>query len=248
MAVVDAKVVQDMANVRSPGRRPRMRRLHPWPVRLMHWANALAVVMMIGSGWRIYDNDPIFSFISFPVPFTLGGEPGLTFKLNGDAGFGNALLWHFAFMWLLVVNGIAYVTYGVFTGRFRRMLWPISARELLKTAKDALGFKLTHSDITTYNAVQRVLYVGVILALIVIVAAGLAIWKPVQLHVITALLGGFQGARLVHFLAMLAIVAFLVVHVALSLIEIRTLKAMVTGGPMVQAPLRPASFHAVPGE
>jgi len=248
VAVVDSKAVHDMANARSPTLHPRARRLHPWPVRLMHWANAVAVLIMIGSGWRIYDNDPIFSFINFPVPFTLGGEPALTFRLHGDAGFGNALLWHFAFMWLLMVNGIAYLTYGVFTGRFRRMLSPISLRELLKTAKDALSFKLTHDDLTAYNAVQKVLYVGVILALVVIVVAGLAIWKPVQLHVLAALLGGFQGARLVHFLAMLAIVAFLVVHVSLSLIEIRTLKAMVTGGPIVPAAVRPAPFHPVPGE
>ena len=134
MAVVDAKVVQDMGNARSPILHVRTRRLHPWPVRLMHWANAVAVLMMIGSGWRIYDNDPIFSFINFPVPFTLGGEPALTFRLHGDAGFGNALLWHFAFMWLLVANGMAYLTYGVFTGRFRRMLWPISLREGLLSA------------------------------------------------------------------------------------------------------------------
>ena len=211
----------------------RTRRLHPLPLRLMHWVNALAVVMMIGSGWRIYDNDPIFTAINFPVFATLGGEPALTYRLHGDAGFGNALLWHFAFMWLVVANGAAYVTYGVVTGRFRRMLWPIRPGEVLATARDALTFKLRHDDLTTYNAVQKLLYVGVILALVVVVTAGLAIWKPVQLHWITALLGGFQGARLVHFLAMLAIVAFLVVHVTLALIEVRTLAAMVTGGPRV---------------
>ncbi len=199
----------------------------------MHWVNALAVVMMIGSGWRIYDNDPIFSAINFPVFATLGGEPALTYRLHGDAGFGNALLWHFAFMWVVVANGAAYVAYGVVTGRFRRMLWPIRPGEVLATARDALRLKLKHDDLTTYNAVQKLLYVGVILALAVVVTAGLAIWKPVQLHWITALLGGFQGARLVHFLAMLAIVAFLVVHVSLALIEARTLVAMVTGGPRV---------------
>ena len=212
---------------------PRTRRLHPLLLRLMHWVNAVAVVMMIGSGWRIYDNDPIFPAINFPVFATLGGEPALTYRLHGDAGFGNALLWHFAFMWLVVANGAAYVTYGLVTGRFRRMLWPIRPTEVLATVRDALRLKLKHDDLTTYNAVQRLLYVGVILALAVVVTAGLAIWKPVQLHWITALLGGFQGARLVHFLAMLAIVAFLVVHVALALIEVRTLVAMVTGGPRV---------------
>jgi len=76
----------------------RWRRLHPWPVRVMHWNNALAVVMMNGSGWRIYNNDPIFPAIYFPIALTLGGNEELTYKLHGDAGFGNALLWHFAFM------------------------------------------------------------------------------------------------------------------------------------------------------
>lgn len=213
----------------------------------MHWTNAVAVLMMIGSGWRIYNNDPIFSFIHFPIPVTLGGDEALTFKLHGDAGFGNALLWHFAFMWLLVVNGLAYVSYGLATGRFRRMLWPIRPTELLATVKDALRFKLGHDDLTMYNAVQKTMYVGVILALITIVAAGLAIWKPVQLHQLTALFGGFQGARLVHFFAMWAIMLFLAVHVSLALLVPQTLKAMVTGGPAV--PVTPVfGPSAVPGE
>ena len=213
----------------------------------MHWTNAVAVLMMIGSGWRIYNNDPIFPFINFPIPLTLGGEEALTFKLHGDAGFGNALLWHFAFMWLLVVNGIAYMSYGLATGRLRRMLWPIRPAELLATVKDALRFKLGHDDLTMYNAVQKTMYVGVILALITIVAAGLAIWKPVQLHALTALFGGFQGARVVHFLAMAAIVLFLAVHVSLALLVPQTLKAMVTGGP--QVPVTPALIPSqVPGE
>ncbi|MCW6511542.1 cytochrome b/b6 domain-containing protein [Hyphomicrobiales bacterium BP6-180914] len=214
----------------------------------MHWTNAVAVLMMIASGWRIWNNDPIFPAIEFPVTWTLGGEPALTYRLHGDAGFGNALLWHFAFMWLLVLNGLAYLAYGVVTGRFRRMLWPIRPADLVATIKDALRFKLGHDDVTMYNAVQKVLYVGVMAALVVIVAAGLAIWKPVQLHWLTALFGGFQGARLVHFLAMSAIVAFLVVHVALALLVPRTLLAMVTGGPSVPARRLPASLHTVPGE
>ncbi len=145
----------------------RWRRLHPWPVRVMHWSNALAIVMMIGSGWRIYNNDPIFPAIYFPTALTLGGNEELTYKLHGDAGFGNALLWHFAFMWLLVINGLAYVTHGPVTGRFRRMLLPLLPRELLATIDTALHFKLSHDDLM-YNAVQKTMYVGVIAALAVI--------------------------------------------------------------------------------
>ncbi|UDL93098.1 cytochrome b/b6 domain-containing protein [Lichenihabitans sp. PAMC28606] len=222
------------------------KRLHPWPVRVMHWLNAIAVIMMVGSGWRIYDNDPIFSQINFPVPVTLGGLPSLAYHLHGDGGFSNALLWHFTFMWLLVLNGVGYVAYGLITGRFRRMWWPIRPREVVAAVIDALHFKLDHEDVTTYNAVQKAMYVGVLTALIVIVAAGAAIWKPVQLHWLVALFGGFQGARLVHFLAMVAIVAFMAIHVLLALLVPRTIKAMVFGGPRVPAS-QPTS-HLMAGE
>ena len=239
--------MQDTLTDQYTGRNGGSRPLHPWPVRAMHWTNAVAVLMMIGSGWRIYNNDPIFSFIHFTIPLTLGGDEALTYKLHGDAGFGNALLWHLAFMWLLVVNGLAYVGYGVATGRFRRMLWPIRPTELFATVKDALRLKLGHDDLTMYNAVQKTMYVGVILALMTIVAAGLAIWKPVQFHGLTMLFGGFQGARLVHFLAMLSIVLFLAIHVSLALVVPQTLKAMVTGGPAIPVAPRPVR-SAVPGE
>jgi thiosulfate reductase cytochrome b subunit len=191
--------------------------IHPLWVRITHWINALAIFVMIGSGWQIYDASPLFSFIAFPRELALG---------NWLAG---ALLWHFAAMWILVINGVVYVSLGLLTGRLRRKLLPIRPREVLADLGAALRGKLSHDDLTVYNAVQRLLYLGVILAGVVIVASGLSIWKPVQFKYLTALFGGYDTARYVHFFAMASIVAFLAIHIALALIVPKSLRAMIAG-------------------
>ncbi len=191
--------------------------IHPAWVRICHWINALAILVMIGSGWQIYDASPLFDGLHFAKSVALG---------NWLAG---ALLWHFAAMWVLVVNGIVYVTLGLATGRFLRKLLPITPRAVFADAKAALVFKLSHDDLSRYNAVQKLLYAGVILVGVVIVLSGLAIWKPVQFHELTALFGGYDFARYVHFIARAAIVGFLIVHVALALLVPKSLRAMITG-------------------
>ncbi len=191
--------------------------IHPLWVRITHWINALAILMMIGSGWQIYDASPLFSFLEFPRQIALG---------NWLAG---ALLWHFAAMWILIINGVVYVSLGLLTGRFRRKLLPIRPREVLADFTAALRGNLSHEDLTVYNAVQRLLYLGVILAGIVIVASGLSIWKPVQFKYLTAFFGGYDVARYVHFFAMASIVGFLTVHIALALIVPKSLRAMIAG-------------------
>jgi len=207
------------STVRADERAQGGRRLHPWPVRIMHWTNAVAMIVMIRSGWGIYNDSVIFGFLHFPKAIKLGGWAA------------ESLLWHFAGMWLLALNGLAYLIYGVVTGRLRERLLPIRVSELIQTVRDTLHFKVEHSDLTTYNAVQKVLYIVVILAGVSQVVTGLAIWKPIQFSGLVSLFGGFQGARLVHFLGMGIIVGFLVVHVALSLLVPSTLWAMLTGGP-----------------
>jgi len=190
--------------------------IHPGWVRVCHWVNALAILVMIGSGWQIYDAAPLFRF-EFPKAIALGNW------------LGGALLWHFAAMWVLVINGFVYVTLGLATGRFRRKLLPIYPSQVFADAKAALTFKLAHDDLSHYNAVQKVLYTGVILCGVLIVLSGLAIWKPVQFQELTALFGGYDVARYVHFFAMSAIVGFLVVHVALALLVPKSLRAMIVG-------------------
>lgn len=190
--------------------------IHPLWLRITHWINAVAMSVMIMSGWQIYNASPLFPFV-FPREITLGGW------------LAGALLWHFAAMWLLAVNGLVYVTLGLLTGRFRRKLFPISARAVIADLRAALTFKLSHADLSVYNAVQKLLYLGVILAGFVVVLSGLAIWKPVQLQTLTAVFGGYEAARYVHFAAMAAIVGFLVVHVTLALLVPKSLRSMITG-------------------
>ena len=190
--------------------------IHPVWVRVTHWINVVAMIVMIGSGWEIYNASPLFPFV-FPRGITLGGW------------LAGALLWHFAAMWLLAVNGLVYLVLGVLTGRFRRKLVPIRPSEVLSDARAALTGKLNHDDLSVYNAVQKLLYLGVILAGVVIVLSGLAIWKPVQLQELTALFGGYDAARYVHFFAMATIVGFLIVHVIMALLVPKSLRAMITG-------------------
>ena len=133
-----------------------------------------------------------------------------------------------AAMWLLTANFAMYVGYGLMTGHIRRRLLPLHPREIWRDAMLALRFRLPH-DTSHYNAVQRLLYVLAGCGIALAIASGLAIWKPVQLYPLTALLGGYEFARRVHFLAMAWIAGFIVVHLALVAIVPRTLPPMLTG-------------------
>ena len=195
------------------------RRLHPLPVRIMHWINAFAMIVMILSGWGIYNDSVIINGLHFSGFLRLGSWAA------------QSLLWHFAGMWLLVLNGLCYLVYGVVTGRLRERLLPIRVGEVIQTVRDTLHLHIDHSDLTIYNAVQKLLYIIVILAGVSQVVTGLAIWKPVQFSGLVSLLGGFQAARLEHFLGMTVIVGFLALHAALALLVPSTLRAMLTGGP-----------------
>jgi thiosulfate reductase cytochrome b subunit len=197
------------------------RKLHPLPLRIMHWINALAMLLLIGSGWKIYNDEVLFGWLHFPEWITIGGEAQ------------GALQWHFFAMWILGFNGLAYLVYGFSTGRFRRMLTPLSIKEILSNIRDALRLKLSHDDLTKYNGVQKMLYIGIIIVGILQVLTGLAIWKPVQFSELAALFGSFQSARILHFVGMAAIVGFVLVHVALALLVPQTLVGMITGGPKV---------------
>jgi thiosulfate reductase cytochrome b subunit len=190
--------------------------IQPAWVRTVHWINAVAIVLMIMSGWQIYNASPLFDF-KFSGNITLGGW------------LGGALLWHFAAMWLLMVNGLVYLTLGFATGRFRKKLLPITPAGVIADTKAALTFKLSHVDLSQYNNVQKLLYAGIIVVGFVIVLSGLSIWKPVQLQYLTALFGGYDVARYVHFVCMAAICAFLVVHVVLALLVPKSLRAMIIG-------------------
>jgi thiosulfate reductase cytochrome b subunit len=184
-------------------------------VRVTHWVNAYAMICMIMSGWAIYNASPLFAF-RFPVWATLGGW------------LGGAIAWHFACMWLLTGNGLSYVGYGLISGHFRRTLLPLWPNEVLRDAHAAARLRL-HHRMDEYNAVQRLAYVGVLMLGALAIASGLALWKPVQLSGLTRALGGYEVARRVHFVVMVGIVAFIMLHLMLVILVPRTLPSMVTG-------------------
>lgn len=192
-----------------------VRRIHPLPVRLTHWLNALVMVAMFMSGWGIYNASPLFGF-HIPTWATLGGW------------LGGAIAWHLAVMWVLMANGLFYLLYSLGT-RHRRALRPEPLAAVWRDANDALHLRLAHR-LGHYNAVQRLLYCAVLAAGVLLVASGLAIWKPVQLYWLAELFGGFDVARYVHFFAMSAVAAFVVVHLLLVLMVPRTLWPMISDG------------------
>ena len=190
---------------------------HPLPIRIMHWIGAPTVICMVLSGWAIYNASPSLPF-TFPRWMTLGGW------------LAGGIAWHISVMWVLFADGIAYLLYGFASGHFRRDLFPLSLRAVIGTMVAAFTGRLGHS-LGHYNAVQRLLYAGVIVLICVQVVTGFAIWKPVQLAWLTDLFGGFPIARGIHLATMIGIVLFLVVHLTLVVIFPRTLVAMVAGTP-----------------
>lgn len=197
----------------------RKKPIHPWPLRITHWLNAIAIVMMIGSGWQIYDASPLFNF-TFPPLVTIGGW------------LAAGIAWHLAFMWLLVVNGLIYFAWSIASGHYRK-LFSLTPRAVWRDFSAAITFRL-HHETGVYNAVQKLLYAIVLLAGVMIVISGLAIWKPVQLWFFCDALGGYVIARYVHFFCMAVIVAFFAIHLALVLLVPKTLPPMITGGAQKQ--------------
>jgi thiosulfate reductase cytochrome b subunit len=208
---------------------------HAWPVRLAHWIMAASVLVMIGSGWRIYNASPIFPF-RFPDWATLGGDVEAALALHNDPGVATAIAWHFAGMWTLALSWLGFVVWGIAAGHFWRDYLPVGPRSFWRDFTAALRFRLAHR-LGEYNAVQRVFYWGVLAALLGLMVSGLAIWKPVQTYPLERLFGGFEGARVVHFLLMTAVCGFVAVHLVLVALVPRTLLAMVLG--RATAPAKP---------
>lgn len=190
--------------------------IHPLTIRVTHWINAIALTLMVMSGWRIYNASPLFDF-RFPESVTLGGW------------LAGALQWHFAAMWLFAINLAIFVGYGILSGRFRRRLLPVTPRGVATDLAVFARGRLSHADLSVYNGVQKIAYIGAMIAMIVLILSGLAIWKPVQLQGLTALMGGYEGGRLVHFFAMAAVVGFTAVHVLMALAVPKSLIAMIRG-------------------
>ena len=190
--------------------------VHPLWLRICHWLNALAMLIMVTSGWRIYNASPLFNF-TFPAELTLGGW------------LGGALQWHFAGMWLFGINGVIYLLINIFSGRLKHKFWPLSPRALANDFIAALRGKLAHEDLSHYNTVQKLAYLFVMIDGIILVSSGLVVWRSVQFPLLRELLGGYDNARFIHFYAMSAMVGFVVIHLIMVALVPRTLLAMLRG-------------------
>lgn len=189
--------------------------IHPLFVRITHWINAYAAIAMLMSGMRIYNASPLYEF-RFPAELTLGGW------------LAGALSWHFAVMWLLVINGIAYLLYGIFSGHFIRKMLNIGAMSAYRNIKLEMKYLLLHGT-GEYNIIQRLLYVLVIWDVILLFFSGLALWKPVQFQRLTDFIGGYEQARYIHFYGMVILAVFIIIHVSLAFAVKGTIKSMFTG-------------------
>lgn len=194
----------------------RREAIFPLWLRLSHWLNAVGVIVMVMSGWRIFNASPFYG-ITFPGSFTLGGW------------LGGALKWHFAAMWIIFLNGLFYLVANLVSRRLFTRFFPLSPKAVLRDALAAFTGELSHDDLRAYNAVQRAAYLFVMLDLFVLVLSGLVLWKSVQFPLLRDLMGGYDVARRIHFFAMAGLVAFFVVHVVMTALVPRTLVAMVRG-------------------
>ncbi len=214
---VSMRSVLDHQTARQYVQERTLRTVQPLWLRITHWVNAFAILVMVTSGWQIYNASPIFKALTFSPAITLGGW------------LGGALQWHFAAMWLLVANFIVYLAMNVATGRLRRRMFPLSIKSVLGDAFAALRGKLGHDDLTHYNAVQKFAYLAVLVDIVVIILSGLVVWKSVQFPWLRTLLGGYDNARVVHFFGMSFLVAFVVLHVAMVALVPRSLVLMIKG-------------------
>ena len=205
---------------------------HHWLVRVTHWVNAVAFTIMVGSGLRIFDAYPAFarrgeSFCCYP--FAGKAIPGwLTF----GGWLGGARHWHFAAMWLFVLNGLVYLGFVYLHGEWRDLVPRRGdARDAWQMVRFYLFARRDHPRQGKHNALQKLAYFALPLLAALAVATGLAIWKPVQLSWLTALFGGFVWARYWHFVAMLGLVVLAVGHVFMVFaVDPYALRAMTTGG------------------
>ncbi|MBX3156162.1 MAG: cytochrome b/b6 domain-containing protein [Deltaproteobacteria bacterium] len=210
-----------------------VRRAQPWPIRVAHLVNIVAFVMMMTSGLQILRAYPYFGPQGETwtwVPLQGWDSPEW---LRSGGWLAGARHLHFAWMWVFMANGAFYVGYLVKSGELRRrMFWP--PRDTRPAVRQLLRYLKIRKDsepVNLYNGLQRAAYTGAIALGLLEVLSGLAIWKPVTLHRICWLMGGYDSARVIHFLALLGLMLFVVVHVVLVAVHWRQAPHIVTGGP-----------------
>jgi thiosulfate reductase cytochrome b subunit len=206
--------------------------LQPLAIRLTHWINVPLLFIMAGSGLQIFAAYPSLGpqgaqYAWYPCQ---GSAPPSWLRLGG--WLGGARHWHFAIAWFLILNAVVYLSYIFWSGEWRRRMF-LPRRDLVNAAL-MFGYysriRKTPPPVDFYNGLQRLAYTSAILFGIVMVLSGLAIYKPVQLHFLAALFGGYDGARVVHLGGLCLLALFVATHLVLVSLHPRELLNMLTGG------------------
>jgi thiosulfate reductase cytochrome b subunit len=215
----------------APATRPLVKR-HHWIVRLTHWVNTVVLVGMMASGLQIYGAYPHFGLrgTRFPLlnPFEGHNLPQWS-RLGGWLAGG--LNWHFFLMWPLVLNGLLYLVYLVVSGELKILTFrPSDVPRAIRMQLYYMKLRKDHPPQGKHNALQKAAYSFIVVLGVLSALSGLAIWKPVQLGLLTALFGGYEWARYWHFVAVWLFAGFIIVHVALVfLVDPASIRAMITG-------------------
>ncbi len=182
---------------------------HPWAVRFCHWANAVSLVVLAMSGLQIFTAFPSFG-AKVPQANLIDAVPE---ALRIGGWLGGALQWHFTFMWIFAGTAIVYVTYQIVSGHYRTVLFTV--RDMPGVGPMARHyFFFGPKPLVTgqYNALQKLAYTSTIGLGALSIVTGLVMYKPVQFSALAWLVGGFHTARLLHFLAMCGVLAFIPGH------------------------------------
>jgi thiosulfate reductase cytochrome b subunit len=205
---------------------------HHWIVRLTHWVNAVALTLMVGSGLRIFNAHPAFArpgntFCCYPFE-----GKAIPAYLTFGGWLGGARHWHFAMMWVLVLNGLLYMGYVYLRGEWRDLV-PRKGdlRDTVEMVRYYLFLRADHPRQGKHNALQKGAYFAMPWLAVLTVTSGIAIWKPVQFAPLTGLLGGYQWARYWHFVSMASIVFLAVGHIFMVFsVDPWALRGMISGG------------------
>lgn len=213
--------------------------IHPWPVRAAHWVGALSTIAMAGSGLQILGAYPFLGPRGDQASWFLlaGWRPPAILRVGG--WLGGARAWHFTAAWPLVIVGLMYVGFLAKSGQWRTRLFvprrdgPHAWATLKAYLRLGAMPRPIPAETGAYNGLQRAAYTVALGLSAIEVLSGLVMWKPVQLSWLGAWMGGYDGARAIHFFGLAAIAIFVVMHVIMVITHPRTLFEMLGGGSRV---------------